>query len=65
MGKNPAAKKLFEVMSIPLEDIAVQNNRMFGGENTEKDIERHVTEWIALHEDTYNQWLEAARAAAE
>jgi len=65
LDKNPAAKRLFEVMSIPLEDIALQNNRMFGGENTEKDIERHVSEWIALNKDKWEDWLEEARKAAK
>lgn len=61
---NPAAARLFEAMSIPLEDISRQNNRMYAGENTESDIERHVTEWIALHQDTWDGWLDEARKAA-
>jgi glycine betaine/proline transport system substrate-binding protein len=61
---NPAAARLFKVMSIPLEDISRQNNRMYAGENTEEDIERHVTEWVALHQDTWNGWLDEARKAA-
>ena len=65
LEKNPAAKRLFEVMSIPLDDIARQNNRMFAGENTEKDVERHVTEWIAVNKDTWEGWLAEARKAAE
>ena len=63
--KNPAAKKLFEVMSIPLADIASQNNRMFDGENTEEDIARHVDEWIAGHKATWEGWLAEARKAAK
>ncbi len=65
LSKNPAAKKLFSVMAIPLEDISRQNNRMFAGENTEKDVERHVTEWIALNQDAWDGWLDAARKAAK
>ena len=38
---------------------------MFAGENTEEDIERHVTEWIALHQDTWNGWLDQARMAVQ
>jgi glycine betaine/proline transport system substrate-binding protein len=65
LDRNPAAKRLFEVMSIPLADISLQNNRMFAGENTEKDIERHVTEWIAVNKEKWEGWLEEARKAAE
>lgn len=64
LKENPAAARLFEVMSIPLEDIALQNNRMNAGENTEKDVERHVTEWKALNQETWEGWLAEARKAA-
>ena len=62
---NPAAARMFEVMSIPFSDIAAQNAKMYEGENTEKDIERHVNEWIANHKDTWEGWLEEARKAAK
>ncbi|MBW1989015.1 MAG: glycine betaine/L-proline ABC transporter substrate-binding protein ProX, partial [Deltaproteobacteria bacterium] len=51
LEKNPAAAKLFEIMSVPLEDIAAQNVKMYEGEDGQKDIERHVDEWIAAHHD--------------
>ncbi len=65
IGKNPAAKRLFEVMSIPLADLSKQNERLFEGENTEKDVERHVTEWIAANQETWDGWLAEARKAAK
>jgi len=65
LKKNPAAKRLFEVMSIPLEDIAKQNNRMFAGENSQEQIEQHVTEWIALNKDKWESWLAEARKTAK
>ena len=65
LADNPAAAKMFEVMTIPFSDIAAQNAKMFEGENTEKDIARHVDEWIAGHKDTWEGWLEEARKAAK
>ena len=65
LKKNPAAKRLFEVMSIPLEDIAKQNNRMFAGENSQEEMEQHVTEWIALNKDKWESWLAEARKATK
>jgi glycine betaine/proline transport system substrate-binding protein len=62
--KNPAAKKLFEVFSLPVADISAQNAKMNNGEKTQKDIDRHVDEWIADHQKTWNEWLEQARHAA-
>lgn len=65
VAKNPAAKKFFEVFSLSLEDINAQNTRMNEGEKSEKDIAKHVDEWIAKNQSKWNGWLEAARAAAK
>jgi glycine betaine/proline transport system substrate-binding protein len=65
LADNPAAAKMFEIMSIPFVDIAAQNAKMFEGENTEADIERHVNEWVAAHKQEWNGWLEEARRAAK
>ncbi|MCF8043765.1 MAG: glycine betaine/L-proline ABC transporter substrate-binding protein ProX [Desulfarculaceae bacterium] len=65
LAKNPAAKKFFEVFTLPLEDINEQNTRMNKGEKSQKDIERHVDEWIAKNQDKWNKWLDAARKAAK
>ena len=64
LANNPAAAKLFEVMAIPLGDIARQNSRMQAGENTQADIETHAEEWIVLNRDLFDSWLGQARAAA-
>lgn len=62
---NPAAEKMFELMSVSMEYIADQNDKMFEGEDTQKDIERHATEWIKANQDKWDKWLKAAKAAAE
>lgn len=64
LNTNPAARKLFEVMTIPVADVNAQNNKMFEGENSWKDIERHVDEWIEDNQEKWNGWLEEARNAA-
>ena len=61
---NPAAKKLFEVMKLPVGDITAQNNAMNNGENTERDIERHADGWIKAHQTLFDGWLDDARQAA-
>lgn len=65
MEKNPAAKKFFEIFTLPLADINEQNTRMNQGEKSARDIQRHVDEWIAKNGGKWNSWLDAARAAAE
>lgn len=63
--KNPAAKKFFEVFTLPLGDINEQNTRMNEGEKSEKDIQVHVDEWIAKNQDKWNGWLTEARSAVK
>lgn len=64
LENNPAAAKLFEVMSIPVEDIYAQNALMHQGEDSQEDIERHAREWRDSHQEMWNSWLEQARQAA-
>ena len=64
IADNPAAKKFFEVFTLPLSDINEQNTRMNEGEKSQKDIERHVDEWIGKNQAKWNGWLEEARKAA-
>jgi glycine betaine/proline transport system substrate-binding protein len=62
--KNPAAKKFFEVFTLPLDDINAQNTLMYEGQKSQKDIERHVDNWIAKNQAKWDGWLKAAREAA-
>lgn len=64
LENNPAAKKFFELFTLPLADISEQNTRMEDGEKSAEDIQRHANEWIANHQQMWNGWLDAARKAA-
>lgn len=61
---NPAAAKLFSVMQVSAADISAQNRRMRDGEKTFKAIKRHADAWIRAHQQIFDGWLQAARAAA-
>ncbi len=65
MAKNPAAKRFFEVFTLPLGDINEQNTKMNEGEKSQKDIEGHVDQWISNNQETWDGWLAEARAAAK
>jgi glycine betaine/proline transport system substrate-binding protein len=65
LDENPAVRKLLEVMSIPLEDIFAQNAKMFEGEDSPEDLERHAQEWIEANRETFNNWIEQAKQAAQ
>ncbi|MDF1587380.1 glycine betaine/L-proline ABC transporter substrate-binding protein ProX [Marinimicrococcus flavescens] len=64
LGENPAVRRLLEVASVPLEDIAAQNARMQDGEDSEKDILRHADAWIEANREVFEGWLKEARSAA-
>ncbi|MBO1895734.1 glycine betaine/L-proline ABC transporter substrate-binding protein ProX [Shewanella sp. BF02_Schw] len=63
--QNPAARKFFEVFTLPLGDINEQNTRMNEGEKSTQDIQGHVDEWITKNQDKWNGWLTEARNAAK
>jgi len=63
--ENPAVETMFSLMSVPFNDIAAQNNKMFEGEDSEEDIERHVDEWIERNQEKWDAWLNAAIASAK
>ena len=62
---NPAAKKLFEEMKLPVADINAQNQAMHDGANKPADIERQTDGWIKAHQKTFDQWIADATAAAQ
>jgi glycine betaine/proline transport system substrate-binding protein len=64
-ASNPAARKFFEEFTLPLNDINEQNTLMNEGEKSQKDIERHASEWIAKNQKQWDSWLSAARQAAK
>ncbi|MCF3932934.1 glycine betaine/L-proline ABC transporter substrate-binding protein ProX [Acuticoccus sp. M5D2P5] len=61
---NPAAAKLFSIMEVSANDISAENLLMQEGQDSESDIARHADAWIAGNQETWNGWLEEARAAA-
>ncbi|MEC4816316.1 MAG: glycine betaine/L-proline ABC transporter substrate-binding protein ProX [Scytonema sp. PMC 1069.18] len=64
LTNNPPAKRLFEQIKIPVEDISAQNQRLNEGENSIADIRRHANEWVKNHQDLFDSWVEEARRAS-
>jgi len=65
LEENPAARRLLEVMSVPLPAIFEQNAKMNAGEDSAEDVVRHAEEWIAANRETFDGWIEEARGADE
>ena len=62
LERNPAVRRLAEVVEISLEDIDAQNARMIDGEDDNEDIRRHAQEWIYKNRGRVDQWLKTANA---
>ena len=62
LERNPAVRRLAEVVEIPLWDIDAQNARMIDGEDDDDDIRRHAREWIHKNRRKVDQWLKTANA---
>ncbi|MEL6722746.1 MAG: glycine betaine/L-proline ABC transporter substrate-binding protein ProX [Pseudomonadota bacterium] len=62
---NPAAAKLFSLMTLPSNDISSQNLLMRDGEKSDKDIARHTDDWIKANQATFDGWVQAAQQATE
>ena len=65
LDKNPAAATFLKGFKLTIADVSAQNTRMNEGEKSDKDIAKHVDEWIAGNQAKWNGWLEAARKAAK
>ena len=64
LSKNPAAKKLFELLSIELAAINARSLLIHDGQDTPDDIRRHAESWVAENWATFDQWVEEAAKAA-
>jgi glycine betaine/proline transport system substrate-binding protein len=61
LEKNPAAKKWFEQIQIPIDDINAENLLIHKGENKEADVRRHATDWIKAHQSLWDGWIAEAK----
>ena len=65
LDNNPAAKQLFELVNIDINDINAENALIQAGEKTPQDITRHAKTWIADHQSEFDNWLQQARQASK
>ena len=65
LEKNPAAKRFFELVKIPIEDIGLENFKMREGEKRGRDINRHADEWIVANQAQFDGWIQEAIKAAK
>ena len=61
LADNPIAKRWFELVQIPAEDINQESLRLKEGEDKPEDIRRHAQEWVASNQDLFNSWIQKAK----
>ena len=63
LDDNDVVRRLLEVVTIPLEDIAAQNAKMAAAElgYSENQINADAADWIEANRDTVDGWLTTAR----
>jgi len=65
LSANPAAKRWFELVRVPLEDFITEEKLAREGQGSSKDIRRHAEEWVKNHQALVDGWLEEARNAGK
>jgi glycine betaine/proline transport system substrate-binding protein len=63
VNANPSAKKFFELVKIPIEDISAENKLVNDGEKSNEQIMKHVKDWIAAHKTDWDKWIAESKAA--
>ena len=65
LDENPAARELFERVRVPLKWISEVDSTMSDENLDDSEVRPLAAEWIDNNSDKVDQWLEAARNAAE
>ncbi|WP_318700757.1 MULTISPECIES: glycine betaine/L-proline ABC transporter substrate-binding protein ProX [unclassified Roseofilum] len=63
IADNPVAKRWFELVQIPLEDMNEASLRIKGGQNTTEDMRRLAQEWVKDNQEQFDRWIEEAKGA--
>lgn len=63
LAANPAAKRFFEVATLPIQDVNAAILRQQQGESKVEQIKVHAEEWVRANEETFKKWVAEAMAA--
>lgn len=63
LAANPAAKRFFELATLPIEDVNAAILRLQQGESKVPQIRAHAEEWVKKNEATFQRWVTEAAAA--
>ncbi|MER8395806.1 glycine betaine/L-proline ABC transporter substrate-binding protein ProX [Mesorhizobium sp. M1340] len=60
---NPTAKKFFELVAIPIDDLNAEDLKIFEGESSNDQIKQAALDWISKNQKTWDGWIAEAKAA--
>ncbi|MER8460147.1 glycine betaine/L-proline ABC transporter substrate-binding protein ProX [Mesorhizobium sp. M1300] len=63
LKKNPAARKWFERVAVPIEDINAENLLEHEGQTSAAQVLAHAEDWKAKHKTQWDAWIAEAKAA--
>jgi glycine betaine/proline transport system substrate-binding protein len=64
IAKNPAAKRWFELVTIPVDDVNREAFVIQSGEKSPEQIQGHAQKWIAAHQAQFDGWVDQVLAAS-
>jgi glycine betaine/proline transport system substrate-binding protein len=65
LQQNPAARKLFEVMTIPVGDVNAENWQLHEGKTSYQDVLAFAQAWISQNQKTFDGWIAEAMKAGQ
>lgn len=65
LEENPAARRFFELVEIPIAAVNAAQLRIRDGEDSVEDFRRHAEEWVAANQAQFDAWVAEAAAAAD
>jgi len=62
---HPSAIAFMEQVQVPIADVSAQNQRLREGEDSASEIRTHAENWVAEHQEIFQNWLDAAQSQSE
>jgi len=63
LADNPAAKKFFQLVKMPIEDVNAEILREHDGADKPEQITQSAKDWVARHQAEFDGWVKEAAAA--
>jgi glycine betaine/proline transport system substrate-binding protein len=65
LQQNPAARKLFELMTIPVGDVNAENWQLHEGKTSYEDVLASAKAWVSQNQKKFDGWIEEAMKAGQ